>query len=261
MATEQNRPLVQAINPLQSTAAPDVQPGITLSPKRVFQLLMVISICLFVISYIGVVIIHPYTDARYITNDVGQIVKQFDLTVEGNMSSWYSGMILFASAVLLTLIASEKYARRDPYRWYWIILALVFFFLSLDEITFIHEGIGHGLSGSQATSFGILKPAWTVAGLIFTVVVGGVFIPFILHLPAQTRRRLIIAGALYLTGALVLEIVEGNLYDYFDAQSVIIITVNHLEDVLEMFGVALFIYTLLSYIGTYMNPLKLPIRK
>jgi len=264
MATDENRVMMQPLNTLQSDHAARtslVQTVVSISPKRVLQVLITISLSLYIISYIGVIIIHPYDDARYVTSDFGQVVKQFDLTVEGNLSSWYSGMILFASAVLLALIASDKYARRDPYRWYWIILMLVFLFLSLDEITFIHEGIGHGLAGSRPTGFGILKPAWTVAGLIFTVVVGGVFIPFILHLPEPTRRRLIIAGALYLMGALILEIVEGNLYDYYSAQSVVILTVNHVEDVLEMIGMALFIFTLLSYIGTHMNPLKLSIRK
>jgi hypothetical protein len=98
-----------------------------------------------------------------------------------------------------------------------------------------------------------------IAGAIFVVVFLLVFWRFIANLPAKTRRLFMIAGIIYVSGALGIEMIGGYYADYYQHNNIIYAFITTIEEVLEMLGVAVFIYGLLSYISGYMKGLDLAI--
>jgi hypothetical protein len=241
-------------------SAPISPAVVSLNPKTIFITLASISVILVLISFIGVVILTPYAGNPY-TGDpsatptnLSKLVLRFDVLQEGNIPSWYSGAILFITAVLLGLIAANKHGQRDRFRWHWVVLAALFLLFSLDEVAYLHEGIDHIIDRS---SLSILDIGWIIPAAFFVLIVGIWYIPFIRHLPTETRRLVIISAVFFLSGALILEALDNLLLEAFDVQSAVILTNNHFQDLLEMLGVSLFIYALLSYMRSYMSPLRL----
>ncbi len=62
-----------------------------------------------------------------------------------------------------------------------------------------------------------------------------------------------IAGTVYVSGCIGMEMLGGYYTELHGEQNVIIAILTTIEEFLEMFGVAIFIYALLSYISTYMK--------
>jgi hypothetical protein len=81
-----------------------------------------------------------------------------------------------------------------------------------------------------------------------TVLFVGVFARFIRRLPTHTRRPLLTGGAIFLTGAAGLELVGRDLWEEGDISTPYLLLVG-LEEVLEMLGVTLVAYALLTYLG------------
>lgn len=243
---------------------PHVSAAVPVNPKIVLITLCIISLILVLISFVGVVLLDPYSGNPY-TGDpsestptsLAKLVLRFDVMAEGNIPSWYSGALLLISAVLLGLIAAHTRTRQAPYRERWAVLAVLFVLFSLDEIAYLHEGINNYMSSND---IGILKIGWVLPASVFVVIAGLWFAPFILQLPQKTKRLFILAASVFLTGALGLEIVDNFLLSDMDVQSVPVLTSNHFQDLLEMFGTSIFIYALLDYIGAHLNPMRLAIR-
>jgi hypothetical protein len=92
--------------------------------------------------------------------------------------------------------------------------------------------------------------AWSVLGVVFVLAFALVYLPFVLRLESSTRRLFIVSGGLYVGGALGMELVQGwhdGLYG-INGTTALITTV---EEVLEMLGIVVFIYALLSRLGSY----------
>ena len=68
-----------------------------------------------------------------------RLVALFHCGQEGNVTTWFSSMLLLVSAALLALIAAGKRKLGQPYTGHWAGLALIFLYLSLDEAARIHE--------------------------------------------------------------------------------------------------------------------------
>jgi hypothetical protein len=249
---------------LAASEAAQRSPAVVLvSPKLILVTLVAISILLVSLSFIGVIVLSPYEGNPY-TGDpsatpsaLSKLVLRFDVMQEGNVPSWYSGALLFTAGVLLGLIGADKYAQRDRFRSHWIGLSILFMLFSLDEIAYLHEGVNNFLSQS---SFGFLRIGWVIPAAVFVFIIGLWYVPFILNLPSETRRLTIISAVLFLLGALGLEVLDNFLLADNDVMSPIVLASNHLQDLLEMIGVSLFIYTLLSYIRSHMSPLRVVVR-
>ncbi len=128
----------------------------------------------------------------------------FSLSYESNLPTWYSSSLLWICAVLLALIASHKWRQRAPYTYHWWTLAAVFFYISLDEFVELHEDMSKWMDLS-----GVLYFSWVVPAGIAVTAFGLAFLGFLAHLPWDTRRRFILAGGLYVGGALAMELPLG----------------------------------------------------
>ncbi len=162
----------------------------------------------------------------------------FDLDEEQNVPSWFSGaQLLFAATLAFALAVAHR--RRVPAesKW-WSGLATVLVFLSLDEIAGLHETVNSLIVMSWAIPFGIVA-----------LVVALSFIPFVHRLPAPTRNGIVLSGALYFAGAIVVELITSFYFDQDTKRQFRYALLTLLEEGLELFGVWILIRTLLAYMS------------
>ena len=172
----------------------------------------------------------------------------FDLDEEQNLPSLFSAAALFLLTGACMLCA--KVALKDE-GIFWKAMTVVFLFLALDEVVAIHEK-KDALGQRVFLPSGIFRRAWVVPYGIATFIFAVLTLPSLVRLPASTRNGLVIAGGLYVTGAIGFELLGGVIRDYAPgpwitkSYSICVLC----EEVLEMLGVALALRTsLLHFTG------------
>lgn len=167
----------------------------------------------------------------------------FNFDTEANIPTFFSAFILLTAAALLFYI--YKTSRQN--RRYWLALSLIFVFLCLDEATQIHERLIRPLNRLFVNLPAFLSPGWVIPYLLFVLAVSLTFAGFFWRLPRKTKRLFLLSGGIYVGGALGIEFLEG-IYFHLGYQHLKMILIYTLQEVLEMIGIALFIYSLLDYI-------------
>lgn len=77
------------------------------------------------------------------------------------------------------------------------------------------------------------------------------FLGFLLRLPSCTRRFFLGAGAIYLGGAIGVEMIGGYYAEVYGFDSLEYQLIAHAEESLEMAGIIVFIYALLRYLADH----------
>lgn len=170
----------------------------------------------------------------------------FSLGNEKNIPTWYSMCALLSASLLLLLIARLEAQRNDPQRHYWLILSIIFLFLAYDEAFSVHENMssfGQQFVGNE----GIFYFAWIAPASLMVLVVGLFFLRFLLSLEYETKRQFIIAGVVYVGGAIGFEAVSGQ-YLSVSSDNFGYAIIDTIEEAMEMFGVYIFILALLRYL-------------
>ncbi|QSX77691.1 hypothetical protein [Agrilutibacter solisilvae] len=180
---------------------------------------------------------------------------------EHNIPALFSTLLLLAAALLLALVARLARDAKAGDVSKWVLLALGFFFMGIDESMSVHERLidpMRNLLGGR--ELGIFFFAWVVPAI---VLVGGLalyFLPFVFRLPRTTAVAFVASGALYLGGALGVELVEGWWREGHGHVNVMYHVLVTLEESLEMAGVIFFIRALLGHIATCFGDLHLHLR-
>ncbi|MCI5142874.1 MAG: peptidase M48 Ste24p [Candidatus Electrothrix sp. ATG1] len=181
------------------------------------------------------------------------ITRYVDLDIEKNIPSLYSGFALVLSSLLFFCISSlEKKQGRK--RYYWLGLAAVFLFLSLDEAFVLHERLGdytekYIKSTGSLEASGLLYFPWIIPYSILMTILGLLYFRFIFRLPRKTTVLLVLSAIIFLSGAAGFDMLggrEADLHGYYTITYTVLYTI---EEFLEMSGVVLLIYTLLDYIN------------
>lgn len=207
-----------------------------------------------ILGFIAVYLAAQSIAGRYIENAVGadasglflDLVRIVNVNRESNIPAWYASALLLGAAGLLGLIATVKRARHEPFARHWLGLTLIFLYLSIDEAAAIHETLTEPLQAAFNTS-GYLTFAWVIAAVPLVIVFGLVYLRFLLALPRRTRVGFIAAGVLYVGGALVIESISANEWMGSDGRSLLYSAIGTVEELCEMLGVVVLIYTLLDY--------------
>ncbi len=221
---------------------------ITVDPKYVYKRLL-IFIFILMLCHIGVNII-KYT---YVVNDgiwsankwVNRLIGLFDLDTEKNIPTFYSSLALLTSSILLFLTANFN-KKNNSMVYPWILLGMIFLFLSLDEILELHEHFVRLTQNLfQLTGFGTAY--WTLPYLIALILLFIFLVRFLKQLPRKTLFLVVLSGFIFLFGAVVMEVIGGRYQEFYGRQTPFFTFLYTIEEVLEMGGIATFIYTLLSY--------------
>ena len=163
-------------------------------------------------------------------------LQWFDVGSERNVPTAWSAGLLLASAVTAALLAAQARSGSG-----WALVAVTCAVLALDESFELHERLG-GLGAAVADDR--LHFAWVVPGAALAAVVGLVLLRRLRSQPLQVRRRLVVAGAVYLAGALVLETVSGTALRSYGAGGKVYTLVISAEEGLEMAGASLLLAAL-----------------
>ena len=170
-------------------------------------------------------------------------VAFFSLSYEQNLPTYYSSVLLLLCALLLVLIASGASNSGERHLWHWHGLALGFAYMSLDEAVEIHEFAGGLLQLS-----GVLYFSWVVPAAVVVIVLALLYIPFLRSLDRRTRMRFLIAGAVYVAGALLMELPLGYWTEHHGSDSTGYAAIDFVEEALEIIGVSLFLTALADYV-------------
>ena len=172
-------------------------------------------------------------------------VALFDLDGEGTVPSLYAGLSLLLTAGLLAFagIGERRFARPSAP---WTTLSAIFVYLALDEWLGLHEHLVEPMR-ELFHARGYFNFAWIIPFGALTATLGVLYIPFLLRLPKRTRNLFALAGAIFVGGAIGMEMIGGAFIEaglpriYYAAEVVV-------EESMEMLGIALFIYAIIAHI-------------
>lgn len=173
------------------------------------------------------------------------LVSRLDPRFEGALHSWLGSLLLGGCGLVLALVTLTS-GHDNPFRRHWTVLAAGFFYLSADETIALHEPF----AVVARTVFGASSPSqlWALVGAPAAVVVAMAYRPFLAHLPTTFRRRFLAAGAIYLGGAIGMELM-GGLYEAAVGGDLVYLLLAVTEETLELAGVGLFLVALLDYLA------------
>ncbi|WP_445173010.1 hypothetical protein [Microcoleus sp.] len=221
---------------------------IPLAPGAVTQFLLRVVVCLVVLFVLTQMTVYFLPD--YVGRDF--FADKFGLDYEGNIPTFYSFLALLFSSVLLGAIAHVKNLDSDRYKNHWKILSFIFLYLSLDEIGQLHEDLIDPMQ-KLLKATGFLYFAWIVPFGFLVAIFLFSYSKFLFHLPVSTKKMFVAACALYIGGAMGMEIPGGYLASTTGMQSVPYLIVITIEESLEMLGIVVFIHALMSYIKIYLG--------
>jgi hypothetical protein len=184
-------------------------------------------------------------------------VRAFYLDAEANVPTWLSSAMLLLSALVIGLIAAGAWDKRGPYVWHWTVLALIFVMLSLDETAAIHETIVRPVVDATGVRGALTNTAWLLPAGVVLVLLAAASRGFVRQLPPTTRRRALAALAVFLGGAMGMELLGGYYSDRHGYENLPYALIATAEELLEMLGQVLFVHTWLTHLAEEDGGLRL----
>lgn len=168
---------------------------------------------------------------HYLIDDVPWLARQlFDVDEEHNLPTWFSGFILLVASATLYVRRQAAEASSVREKRLWSVLCGAFFVLAIDEVAGLHETI------NSATDI-----LWAYPALGVVAVVGLYFLPLLKELPRSTLILYVLAGIIFVGGAVGVEIIGHPM----DADTLTYQIATLVEEGMEMLGVILLIDTTL----------------
>ncbi|MGL5808055.1 MAG: hypothetical protein ACRC2R_20565 [Xenococcaceae cyanobacterium] len=219
-----------------------------LSPSGIAKRLLLLVLLLAVLSI-------AVQMSKYVFNYRSDWMNAINLDREMNFPSWFSTLMLAFCACLLRVIAAGEKNQAPGNaremlgdRRRWLLLSNIFVFLAADELFSIHEILIIPKLATRLNLPNFLAQIWVIPGAILVVFFAKYYWAFLNRLPKQSRLHFFLAAALYIGGALVMEMVGSAYSKLYGQQNLIYALLATLEEMMEMVGVVVFVYGLLSYL-------------
>lgn len=226
---------------------------LVLSPKRITAVLSAFALVLLLISVLRNVY-QQFTGAELRMGTV------FSFGDQVNVPTWYSSSLMLLCALLLLLIAWERHHNGDRFARHWAFLSLLFAFLSLNEVVYLHRRLFVfflyvlPLPGKRYIGF-LLLVGFTV-GLFLA------YRKFLAHLPKRILGSFLVTGALYFTAVIIDKFDKRDYWQYMAAfgteRSPGLLTTA--DEMLELIGVIILIHAVLSYMSLHIKELRFYIK-
>ena len=224
---------------------------LSIQPRKALIILLSIALLMSVLAVVGILVEMTFdveTDGKDGNPYIWPIVRQFSFVEEGNIANFYQGLQLVFASVLLLVIWRGKVQRREPFRGHWLVLAGIFLFLGMDEIAQIHETTiaieivtYRGHEGDKTSWFWVYLPLAAIFGLSY--------LRFLRRLPRRIAGLMMASGMIYIMGVVVLEKFVNWYAGKHSDGSIGYLILDNLSEFTEGAGIALFIYTLLTYLA------------
>jgi hypothetical protein len=215
---------------------------IAFGPKQLFRWLLACIgalVCLHLLTLAAVLAfpVHGYEKLHHL----------FDLGGEGNVPATYSTVQLVFAAMLILVLHDDARRSQSQDRVSWLLLAAVFVFLAVDEYESIHERlmdpVRELLGAGNVPLF-----AWVVPYAVFVAAFAAYYFRFWWRLPRDIRWQVALSAAIFVGGAMGMEMVGSRIYETLGPQSPWYLLEVIVEETMEMIGIALFIRTLAKLI-------------
>lgn len=205
---------------------------INIKVTQLFKCMLIIIVTLCLLHVIAMVV--WYED--YAPDLAWYYFSMFDLDEESGLGTWYSALNLFFAGQLTLLAVKFNWYTTDKMKLGWIFLAIGFHILSIDEVAGFHE-----LLNTVVTIY-----HWTIFGAVLVAFLFLLLLPFLKELPVRTLILFLISGAVYVGGAVGVELFTVIYEDNDELNTLEYNLWNTLEEGMEMSGVVLYIYALLD---------------
>ena len=189
------------------------------------------------------------------------LVRQFDMGVEANLPTFFSAFQLLVTSLVLAVIGLARRQQSDPVALEWLLLALIFLVMAVDETSEIHEmAVRPFREFAPWLASGFFYWAWVLPASVLVAVVAWRYAGFVFrYLPADTRSSTILGAALFVGGAIGVEMpearyVEINGLDNFTYGMFVLA-----EEILEMSGVLVFLRGIMRYASAHVGALELEV--
>lgn len=223
-----------------------------LSPKQITRLLIFITIGLAFTSLVGQFYIY-FLNGKILLG----LVQMFNLDAERNIPTIFSALILLLSSVLLEVIALAKQRQKEAYIYQWHGLALIFMYLSFDELLEIHEKVNRKINAIIQSTPGNY---WDVFNVIFLVIFILAYLKFFLYLPKKIQNVFFLAFASCVIGGVGIELISvigfSNIYHQKVFFAEVITTI---EESLEILGIIIFIQGIFMYMNSFLGDIHINI--
>jgi hypothetical protein len=224
---------------------------INVSMRRVATLLVTVLALLAIAGFVA-----EY--ARYVLRSRSVLVDYFSLSVEHNVPTWWSSSLLLACSIVLVAITATKTRRAGDHKTRWAVLAAIFCYMSLDELAQIHEWLNN--LPALENLHGLIYYGWVIPAGVVVLIFAASYLKFLFHLPPDTRSKVAMAGALYVGGALGVELLLGAWTDRHGELNLTWAMIDMAEEAMEIMGSSLFLYALIEYVGRTCPDLRVAIR-
>ena len=228
--------------------------NIRVYPKRFLRKNMYLIGLLLLVHMLGVILSY-YFDNEY----VHKVANLIDFNKEQNIPTLYSSVALLFSSFLLFTITLRNKKFGLPYV-YWLGLSFVFLFLSIDETAMIHENLANPTRTALGTS-GLLYFAWVIPYGLASILFLLEYTKFLFDLPRKVMALFCASGSIFVLGAIGFESLSGWQFELYGSNSALYSIFYVCEELLEMLGVALFVYALLTYVADQDEGLTITIAK
>jgi len=217
-----------------------LQQGVSVSPGRVARFLVFVVLSLTVLSLLGQVVVHFLPD--FLLRD--RFVEIFNVDAEGNIPALYSALAILSCAYLLWVIGRVEREASGRFSRQWTLMSIIFLGLACDEFLSFHETLSRFADLSSITLF-----SWVFFGMGFVFIFTLIVFRTVVQLPSPIRRLFILAGLIYLSGAIGMETVAGHfVVPVWGDQGMKYVFCAAIEEFLEMIGIVVFMYALLTYL-------------
>lgn len=214
---------------------------VSLAANKTTRFLLTVVAILVICSVVTTIIMYELPD--FFLKEF--LFYKFSVNQEQNFPTLFSSLALVACASLLFAIALFKRQTRGRFINHWRFLSLTFLYLSIDELTEIHEAASKPMHSLGVNGF--FHNAWLIPAGVVLFIFGLSFLGFLFHLPKSIRRLFIFAFCLYLSGAALVELFSGY-YAFLNGRDNLgYVLFTTIEETLEMLGIVAFIYALLTY--------------
>ncbi|HEX2153882.1 MAG TPA: hypothetical protein VHL52_07885 [Acidimicrobiia bacterium] len=167
-----------------------------------------------------------------------------NVDAENAFPTWLAAVLMTGAAGLSAVLGRDEHRREGSYARHWYVLAAIMAVLSVDEVAALHEATAGPLRAALDLS-GLFYYGWVVPALIGVVVLTVAYGRFVLALRAPAKGRVVLAAALFVGGAVGLEMVAGLFAGTAARDGAGFFLLATTEEVMELAGLILLIDTFL----------------
>lgn len=201
--------------------------------RRLAVVLWAVTVVLCVLSALVVLLVRR-----------GWVMQMFSVGAEANVPTWWSNALLLSSALVALVIGAAAGPSSRPRPRTWFVVAAVLAAMALDEVASMHERLG--LLGDWAaarTGIEQVTYSWLVPGIAVLAVLAVVGWRWWRDLPRDVAQRVVVAAAVMLSGAIVMEALAGLMRGM--DRTGLMYGFTAVEELLEMAGMVLLLLALL----------------